>query len=187
MSKLLLIIIEFFKTGLFAVGGGLATIPFLTEIAEKYAWFTIEDLSTMIAVSESTPGPIGVNMATYVGFTTYGPVGALLATLSLVAPSVIIISIIANYLQKFKEAQIVKKVFAGLKPAVVAFIVAAVWSLFTKTLLHLDVVSGSILEYFNFKTICILVGLLFLNQKYPKLHPIFFIVIAAVCGIVFQL
>ena len=187
MTDLLHIIIEFFKTGLFAVGGGLAKIPFLTEMAEKYGWFTIEQLSTMIAVSESTPGPIGINMSTYVGFTIHGVLGAILATLSLVAPSIIVISIVANYFQKFKDNKLVKKVFAGIKPAVVAFIVAAVLSLFTKTLLHLDVEATSVLEYFNFKTILILIALLLLNKKFPKVHPILYIVIAAVCGVVFKL
>ena len=88
MSEFIRLCIEFFKTGLFAVGGGLASIPFLKEMAVKYGWFTIEDLTTMIAVSESTPGPIGVNMATYVGFHMYGLAGGIAATLSLVAPSI---------------------------------------------------------------------------------------------------
>ena len=69
MKTFLLMCFEFFKTGLFAVGGGLATIPFLKEISVKYGWYTLKDLTTMIAVSESTPGPMGINMATYVGNT----------------------------------------------------------------------------------------------------------------------
>ena len=97
----LLLFLEFFKTGLFAIGGGMATLPFLNELANKYPWFTVDDLSDMIAVSESTPGPIGVNMATYAGYTTGfnelgvlgGILGAFVATLGLVTPSVIIILI----------------------------------------------------------------------------------------------
>ena len=95
--------LEFFKTGLFAVGGGLATIPFLREIGVRYGWYTMSDLSTMIAVSESTPGPMGVNMASYVGFSQYGVLGSIVVTLGLVLPSLIIICIIANFLEKFKE------------------------------------------------------------------------------------
>ena len=87
--------VEFFKTGLFAVGGGLATLPFLSNMADKYPWFTHAQLADMVAVSESTPGPIGVNMATYVGFRVWGIPGVILATLSLVLPSIIIIVIIS--------------------------------------------------------------------------------------------
>ena len=87
---------EFFKTGLFAVGGGLATLPFLQDMADRTGWFTHAQLADMLAVSESTPGPIGVNMATYVGFTTGGVGGALVATLGLVAPSVIVILIVGG-------------------------------------------------------------------------------------------
>ena len=82
---------EFFKTGLFAIGGGLATLPFLSDMADRTGWFTQAQLADMLAVSESTPGPVGVNMATYVGFETGGILGAVVATLGLVAPSVIVI------------------------------------------------------------------------------------------------
>ena len=183
MSNLILLMVEFFMTGLFAVGGGMATIPFLTEMGEKYGWFTMDMLSTMIAVSESTPGPIGVNMATYVGFTTCGVIGSLAATISLVAPSVIIICIIANYFQKFKEAKIVKEIFSGLKPAVVAFIVSAVLGLFTSTLFNLE---NTGLQIFDYKCILLLIVLMLLRKKYTKLHPIVFIVLAAITGIIFK-
>ena len=183
MSKLLLLALEFFKTGLFSVGGGLATIPFLTEMGEKYGWFTIETLSTMIAISESTPGPMGVNMATYVGFTTAGFMGSFIATLSLITPSVITICIIANYFQKFKEAKIVQMIFAGLKPSVVAFIASACLSLFLTTLFNLDAKIG--FELFDLKCIALFIVLLVLKSK-TKLHPILFICIAAVCGIIFK-
>ena len=92
MSLLIQLFLEFFKIGLFAVGGGLATIPFLHQLAEKYTWFTVETLVDMIAISESTPGAMGVNMATYTGFTTAGIPGSLVATLGLVLPSIVIIS-----------------------------------------------------------------------------------------------
>ena len=93
--------LEFFKIGLFAVGGGLATIPFLYDLAEKTSWFTKAELSNMIAVGESTPGPIGVNMATYAGVQTTGILGGISATLGLICPSLIIILIIAKILDKF--------------------------------------------------------------------------------------
>lgn len=176
---LLKLMFEFFKTGLFAVGGGLATIPFLNEMGLKYGWFTIEDLSTMIAVSESTPGPIGINMATYVGYEVAGVGGSIIATLSLVAPSIIVICIIANYFQKFKEAKIVKMIFSGLKPAVVAFIMAACLSLFISTLLKEN-------NTIDLKCGILLVVLLAIHHKYPKLHPIVYIISAACIGIIFK-
>ena len=100
------LMIEFFKTGLFAIGGGLATLPFLYELSEKTGWFTTTDISNMIAISESTPGPIGINMSTYVGFHTAGLLGGIVTTLSLVLPSIIIIEIISKVLTKFKESKV---------------------------------------------------------------------------------
>ena len=101
MAGLLRLMFEFFKTGLFAVGGGLATLPFLYAIGETTGWYTAQDVANMIAISESTPGPMGVNMATYVGFNTFGIVGGILASLSLVFPSVVIIVLISKILNKF--------------------------------------------------------------------------------------
>lgn len=187
MSETLLIILQFLKTGLFAVGGGLATIPFLEEMGRVYGWFTMEDLSVMIAVSESTPGPIGINMATYVGYTVLGLAGALLATLSLVAPSIIVICIIANYFKKFKNAKLVKMLFAGLKPAVVAFIATACISLFISTLFHADALTQwDFAAMWNWKSIVLLAVLVALRKKFPKLHPVVFIVGSAVTGILFS-
>ena len=116
---------EFFKTGLFAIGGGMATLPFLTNIGETTGWYTQTELMNMLAVSESTPGPIGINMATYVGFTVGGVPGAILATLSEVAPSIIIILIIAVMLKKFRDSKYVNNAFYGLRPASTGLIGAA--------------------------------------------------------------
>lgn len=183
MNELFYLIIEFFKTGLFAVGGGLATVPFLYEIGEKYGWFTIETLSMMIAVSESTPGPMGVNMATYVGYDIAGIVGALAATLSLVAPSIIVISIIAVYLQRFKKAKIVQAIFNGLKPAVVAFIASATISLFMSVFFTEQ---SFAFEFINWKSIALFCFLYFVSLKYKNLHPIILIIISLMIGIIFR-
>ena len=104
MNTLFLVMIEFFLTGLFAVGGGLATIPFLEEMSVKYGWFSLDMLSTMIAVSESTPGPIGVNMATYIGNVMNGPLMGIITTLSLVAPSFLVILMVSRVLEKFQKS-----------------------------------------------------------------------------------
>ena len=92
---------EFFKTGLFAIGGGLATLPFIYEMQAKTGWFTLDDISNMIAISESTPGPMGINMATFTGFTVAGIPGGIIAVLGLICPALVIIIIISNMLEKF--------------------------------------------------------------------------------------
>lgn len=181
---------EFFKTGLFAVGGGMATLPFLYDMAEKTNWFTSAQLADMIAVSESTPGPIGVNMATYVGFTTAGFLGGLIATLALVTPSVIIIVIISYFLKAFRENKYVDAAFYGLRPASTGLIAAAGMTVVTITLLQMDLFknSGSIMDLFNWKSLILAVIIYILSnniKQTKKLHPVFFIVGSAIIGILF--
>lgn len=181
---------EFFKTGLFAVGGGMATLPFLYDMADKTGWFTSGQLADMIAVSESTPGPIGVNMATYVGYTTAGIGGAIIATLGLVIPSIIIIIIISYFLKSFRENKYVDAAFYGLRPASTGLIAAAGMTVVTITLLQMDLFksSGKILDLFNWKSLilAIIIYLLSNNIKQTKkLHPVFFIAASAIVGIIF--
>jgi chromate transport protein ChrA len=116
---------EYFKVGLFAVGGGMATIPFLYDLADKTGWFTHAQLADMLAVSESTPGAIGVNMATYVGYTTAGVPGAVIATLGLTTPSVIVILLVARALRQFRPNRYVEAAFYGLRPTSTAMIASA--------------------------------------------------------------
>ena len=180
---------EFFKTGLFAVGGGLATLPFLYDISDTTGWFTHSQLADMIAVSESTPGPIGVNMATYVGFTTAGIPGALIATAGLVTPSVIIILLIAKALQSFRQNRYVDAAFYGLRPCSVGLIAAAGVLVVKLALFNTELFSqtGNISDLFRLKAIA-LAAVLFVLTRYVKkikdLHPIFFIMFSAVLGIV---
>ena len=184
---LLSLCIQFFKTGLFSVGGGLATLPFLYEISDRFGWFSHADIADMIAISESTPGAIGINMSTYAGYLTGGVPGGILASLSLAAPSVIIILMIANFLDRFKENPKVKNAFYGLRPASIAMIAAAGINVALIALLDVDAFreSGSVLSLFQWKSILLAV-LLYLGMKKSKLHPIVFIVISALVGIVFQ-
>lgn len=134
----LLLFLEFFKVGLFTIGGGLAALPFLYELAGKYDWFTTSDITNMIAISESTPGPIAVNMATYAGYHTAGVLGGILATLGNIMPAIIIVLIVAQYLERFKGSRQVQAGFYGVRPAVAALITFALISvvrvsLFTTT------------------------------------------------------
>lgn len=185
MSTLLILITEFFKTGLFAVGGGLATIPFLEEIGTKYGYYGADLLSTILAISESTPGPMGINMATYVGYTQLGILGGVITTLSLVAPSIIVIILIAKVLQKFQESILVKSIFAGIKPAVVGFILSACISIFTGALL----INNPTFSFYslNFKAIGLLIALFVGTHFYKEKHPIQIIAICAVMGVILQL
>ena len=188
---LLQLFLEFFRVGLFSVGGGLATIPFLTDLGNRTAWFTQAELANMIAVSESTPGPMGVNMASYVGFETAGPVGCVVATLGLVTPSIIVILIIARFLQKFRSSKTVDGVFYGLRPASTALIASAGFlSVVKSSLLALDQfgVTRAIGDLFPWKAVVLfaVVFALLHVPKVKKLHPILFIAASAVIGIVFQ-
>ena len=181
---------EFFKTGLFAVGGGMATLPFLYDMAAKTGWFTAGNLADMIAVSESTPGPIGVNMATYVGFHTAGILGAVIATLGLITPEIIIILLIARVLQQFRQNKTVDAAFYGLRPCSVALIAAAGLLVVKVALFRVDAwqESGVLGDLFNWKAIA-LAALLVVLTRYvkplKKLHPIIFILGSALVGIVF--
>lgn len=179
---------QFFKTGLFAVGGGLATLPFLQEMGRETHWFTTADVADMVAVSESTPGPLGVNMATYVGFKTAGLEGGIVATLGLVTPSIIIILIIARILQQFKESKAVKKVFYGLRPASTAMIMAAGLGVAKIALLRTDLwkSTGSLADLFNWKLI-LLAAVVWICYRRWKFHPIVYIAISAAVGVIFSL
>ena len=188
MKTFFLMCFEFFKTGLFAVGGGLATVPFLQDISVKYGWYSLQDLTTMIAVSESTPGPIGINMATYVGNIMFGFWGGVAATLSLVAPSVMVILIVAKVLDKFKNSTVVKGIFSGLRPAVAGFILAAVLGIYLTALFHVDAFkSQGISALFNWTAIILFGVLLAFYRWKPKTHPIWIILIAAAAGILLKL
>jgi len=179
---------EFLKTGLFSVGGGLATLPFLRDIANKYPWFTPEDLLDMIAVSESTPGPIGVNSATYAGFRAAGVPGALVATTSLVLPSIVIIILISRALTRFRDSRLVQDAFYGLRPASAGLIFGAMSGVFAASLFHLSLWDGlsSLAAVCNLPAIVFFLLLLVAVWKLPKVHPLVFILVGAAGGILFR-
>jgi len=185
MSVFLEIFIRFFCCGLFAVGGGLATLPFLYEISRETGWYTYQDISNMIAISESTPGPLGVNMATYVGFHIEGVAGALLAPLSLVLPSVIIIIIISKMLDRFKNAPVVQNTLYGLRAASAALIAAAGIGVAKIAFLVMDNGGVTALPGLNIKAV-ILAAAVFAGLKKFKKHPIVYIVFSAAVGILLR-
>lgn len=177
---------EFFKTGLFAVGGGLATLPFLEDISQRTGWFTSAQLADMLAISESTPGPIGVNMATYVGFETAGILGSLCATVGLVMPSVIIIVLVSKVLEKFRTNTYVEAAFYGLRPASVAMVASAGIGVAMTTLLNLTASGFAVLRWRELVLAAVIVVLTNFVPKVKKFHPIVFIALAAAVGIIFK-
>ena len=198
MTTLLRLYWEFFKTGLFAVGGGMATLPFLKDIGETTGWYTYSDLMNMLAVSESTPGPIGINMATYVGFTVGSVPGAVIATLGEITPSIIVILIVAAMLKKFRDSKYVNNAFYGLRPASTGLIGAACVSVIFEVLTCIRVASadGSLLNTFqtaggsilNLRGLLLAAVLLVLTnwvKPVKNWHPIVFIALSAVVGVVF--
>ena len=171
---------EFFKTGLFAVGGGLATIPFLYDMAARYDWFTAEELANMLAVSESTPGPIGVNMATFAGMNAAGVPGGVIATLALVLPSFLIMLLIAGAMERFRDNRTVQSVMKVLRPVSVGLIAAA-----TLTVLRVAYIQEGtdLLAMIKWPALALGAVILAVNLKWKKLHPVVLIAIGAAGGI----
>lgn len=191
---------EFFKTGLFAVGGGMATLPFLQNIGETTGWYTYGDLMNMLAVSESTPGPIGINMATYVGFTVGGLPGAVIATLGEVTPSIIVILIVAAILKSFRNNRYVEQAFYGLRPASAGLIGAAFVTVVLEVLTSVETAAGEgfvkrfslgagglagLLNWQGLALAAVLLALTNWVKPTKNLHPVAFIILSAVAGMVF--
>ncbi len=189
---------EFFKTGLFAIGGGMATLPFLQDIGAETGWYTYGDLMNMLAVSESTPGPIGINMATYVGFTVVGVPGALVSTVGEITPSIVVILIVASILKKFRDNKYVDRAFYGLRPASTGLIGAACVTVVFEVLTSVRVEpffgvlntlalgEGAVVSMSGLILAAILLVLTNWVKPTKKLHPIVFILLSAVVGIVFK-
>jgi chromate transporter len=184
MNVYLQLCAEFAKISIFAIGGGLAALPFLYALSDKYGWYSHADLANIIAVSESTPGPIGINMGTYVGFTAGGILGGVLATTAYVIPSLIIGVIVAKFLEKFKTNPYVEAVFYGIRPAVCGLIAAAGYKIMTISLVDMEAfrMSGSVVDLLKIPAIIMFVVMAAMNFKL-KWHPVIYIAIAAVVGV----
>jgi chromate transporter len=182
---------EFFKTGLFSIGGGLATLPFLYDMGERTGWFSSADVTNMLAVSESTPGAIGINMSTFAGYTTGGVPGALVATLGLITPSIIIILLVAMALRSFQDNCYVGRALYALRGASNGLITAAGCNVFAVVMLNLALFheTGRLLDLVRWREgvlfLVILVLTNFIRQT-KKLHPVVFIAFSAAVGIVFH-
>ena len=175
---------EFLKIGLFAVGGGMATLPFLQDLAEKTGWYSQSLITDMIAISESTPGPIGINMATYVGCNVAGFLGGVVATMGEILPAIVIVVTVSRYLEKFRGSKLVDAAFYGLRPAVTGLIAAAGISVVKVAMFHFDLYrqTGVLMDAFDLKKIVFFVVAFAAIKKF-KLHPVVYIACAAVVGI----
>lgn len=181
----LMLFAEFFKVGLFTIGGGLAALPFLYELAQKHSWFTSEDVTNMIAISQSTPGPIGVNAATYFGYEMGGALGGIVATLGVIAPAIIISYTVAFFMEKFKSSSLVKKSFFGIRPAVLALISIAFLSVFKLSVLKTgaSLAAKNIMFLIDFKaTILFFISLVAIIRF--KKHPVVYIIFGAIIGVI---
>ncbi|GFI49481.1 MAG: chromate transporter [Dorea sp.] len=181
----LILAYEFFKIGLFSIGGGMATLPFLMDLTNKYDWFTVSELTNMVAISESTPGPVGINMATYAGYNAAGVLGAIVATLALTAPAWIIIILIAKFLENFSENKNVKAAFYGIRPAVAALIGYAVWELLKIALV--SAAEGKLQVNMVNAIVCVAAFALLQIKKLGKLHPLAWIAAGACIGVVLKM
>ena len=181
----LILAYEFFKIGLFSIGGGMATLPFLMDLTNKYDWFTVSELTNMVAISESTPGPVGINMATYAGYNAAGVLGAIVATLALTAPAWIIIILIAKFLENFSENKNVKAAFYGIRPAVAALIGYAVWELLKIALV--SAAEGKTQVNMVNAIVCVAAFALLQIKKLGKLHPLAWIAAGACIGVVLKM
>lgn len=193
MLDLLIMCLQFIKTGLFAVGGGLATIPFLYDLSDKYEWFTHNDILNFIAVAEATPGPVGVNMATFAGYTTHGIGGGVLSTLSLILPSFVVILIVAAILEKFRSNRFVTTGFYFLRPASTALIGAAGLRVLLTVFFDVEKVTfgmfgylGQVFTHVNWMAILVFAIMFFLMKTF-KGHTLIYILIAAGLGILLKL
>ena len=184
MSGIFLLAYYFFTTGLFAIGGGLATLPFLYDIGQKTGWYTAVDVANMVAIAQSTPGPTGINMATYVGFKQFGILGAIVGPISIVLPSLIIIILVSKILDKFKESKLVSDIFYGLRPASSGLILAAAFSVIQISLINMDSKIG--IQFFRWQAIALAI-FVFALDRWKKPHPIFLIILAGLLGIVFKI
>lgn len=179
---------EFFKIGLFAVGGGMAAIPFLKALADKTGWFTTSLITDMIAISESTPGPIGINMATYVGFNVAGVLGALIATLGTILPAIVIVTTVSRYLEKFSSSPLTDRAFYGLRPTVTGLIAAAGFDVMKVSLLQIESFTQgvSLAEVIVPGKWALFIAAFIAIRKFKK-HPVLCIAVSAVIGILFSM
>ncbi|MBQ2644024.1 chromate transporter [bacterium] len=173
MKIYILLFIEFFKIGILSLGGGYATIPFLYQLINDYGWYTTQQLSDMIAISILTPGPVGINMATFAGYKTIGVSGAILASISLVIPSYIIVIVISKIMIKLKDNFYIKAILDILKPTGCGLL----------TVVGIKFCKDYITDIYS---LLLLTTLFIISYKFKK-NPLYYFLIGGVSGILIHL
>ncbi len=173
--------------GACTIGGGLVAITLMQQELIPRGLISSEDFFAMVAISESTPGPIGINMATYIGYELYGIPGSIVLTIGIVLPSLVVILIIARFAASFQEKPFIKKTFYGLRAGAVGMIAVAFWQVINITILTISNFnkSGKIIDLINIKSSILFLILLPLCIFFKKLHPIVLVILGAVFGILF--
>jgi chromate transporter len=186
--NLFLFYIEFFKIGLFAVGGGYATLPFLFRMADGHftfirqtGWISAEQIGNFIAIAQCSPGAVGLNVAAQAGYLYGGPAGGILAVLGLISPAIIIISVVARFLLLVKENKIAASVFSGLRPAATGLLSAAAWSVWRLALYNpANTVWHEIVRWRE-GLVCLVIFVLIVKFKG---HPVIYVALGAIAGMV---
>ncbi len=174
LAKAFSLFTTFFKIGAFTFGGGYAMIPLIQrEIVEKHKWLDEDDIMSVIAISESTPGPVAINMATFVGYRTAGVLGSAMATIGVVLPSFVIILLISGLLREFYNSDIVRYAFYGIRAGVLALIAKALWALYKKC-------PHSLFSYILMLAALIVVA-------FFKVSALIVIISCAVCGLLYSI
>lgn len=188
--KIFVLIWEFLQTGLFAIGGGLATLPFLQKMLERYPdWFGALHIADIAAIAESTPGPIAVNAASFAGYFAAGIPGAIAATFAVVLPSFVIATLASRALAQYRESHLVQSVFTALRPAVAGLIAAAGWVVLRAALFSAETGAGGIIAAVQWKSVALFALLLLLLHlpKIKEIHPIFYIIAGGAAGLLLGL
>lgn len=177
---------EFLQTGLFAIGGGLATLPFLQKMIERYPdWFGTLQVADIAAIAESTPGPIAVNAASFAGYFAAGVPGAIAATIAVVLPSFVIAAIVAHALTQYRNSRLVESAFSALRPAVAGLIAAAGWVVLRAALIPGEIGADGLFAAIEWKSVALFAVMLILLRlpKIKDVHPIFYIIVGGAAGL----
>ena len=171
----------FFKIGLFGFGGGYAMLSMIQgEVVTRYGWLTSQEFTDIVAISQMTPGPIGINSATYVGFTATGSVwGSIIATLAVVLPSFILMLAISKFFLKYQKHPVVEAVFSGLRPAVVGLLASA-----ALVLMNAENFSSPKEDMYSFIINCLIFLIAFIGTRKYKINPILMIVVCGIAGLI---
>ncbi len=178
----LLLCFEFAKIGLFSFGGGYATLPFLYHMSEVYGWFSSKELSQMLAVSSITPGPVGLNVATFAGFKTAGILGSFCATMSIMLPSFFFVLLVSKMLKKFKDSPVLNSIMYTLRPVCAAMLAAVAFRLLLESVVKFNNFSDFVFNNVDFKAFLLFVILLIFSLKIKK-DPLIYLAFGAIAGI----